>query len=71
MFSQIALQFGAEKSDRIYDDLPDMEKIENVLQDYLDDYNLTNPKEVKLVFFQDAIEHVSRYSATGSHTYLI
>lgn len=58
------LQFGIDKADRIYDDLPDMEKIGNVLQDYLDDYNLTNPKEVKLVFFQDAIEHVSRYSAT-------
>ncbi|KAH0505566.1 Dynein heavy chain 6, axonemal [Microtus ochrogaster] len=54
------IKFGADKSDRIYDDLPDMEKIGNVLQDYLDDYNLTNPKEVKLVFFQDAIEHVSR-----------
>lgn len=56
-------QFGADKADRIYDDMPDMEKIANVLQDYLDDYNLINPKEVKLVFFQDAIEHVSRYSA--------
>ncbi|XP_055452394.1 dynein axonemal heavy chain 6 [Psammomys obesus] len=54
------IKFGADKSDRIYDDMPDMDKIRNVLQDYLDDYNLTNPKEVKLVFFQDAIEHVSR-----------
>ncbi|XP_016058014.1 PREDICTED: dynein heavy chain 6, axonemal [Miniopterus natalensis] len=54
------IKFGADKADRIYDDIPDMEKIANVLQDYLDDYNLTNPKEVKLVFFQDAIEHVSR-----------
>uniref|UniRef100_A0A8C8W0I7 Dynein, axonemal, heavy chain 6 n=1 Tax=Peromyscus maniculatus bairdii TaxID=230844 RepID=A0A8C8W0I7_PERMB len=54
------IKFGADPSDRIYDDLPDIEKIGNVLQDYLDDYNLTNPKEVKLVFFQDAIEHVSR-----------
>ncbi|XP_005385504.1 PREDICTED: dynein heavy chain 6, axonemal [Chinchilla lanigera] len=54
------IKFGIEKSERIYDDMPDMEKIANVLQDYLDDYNLTNPKEVKLVFFQDAIEHVSR-----------
>lgn len=45
--------------------MPDMEKIANVLQDYLDDYNLINPKEVKLVFFQDAIEHVSRYSTIG------
>ncbi|XP_060043693.1 dynein axonemal heavy chain 6 [Erinaceus europaeus] len=54
------IKFGVDKSERIYDDMPDMEKIANVLQDYLDDYNLTNPKEVKLVFFQDAIEHVSR-----------
>ncbi|KAI4587317.1 hypothetical protein MJG53_005104 [Ovis ammon polii x Ovis aries] len=54
------IKFGADRSDRIYDDMPDMEKIANVLQDYLDDYNLINPKEVKLVFFQDAIEHVSR-----------
>lgn len=37
-----------------------MEKIITVLQDYLDDYNITSSKEVKLVFFQDAVEHVSR-----------
>lgn len=47
-----------------------MEKIRNVLQDYLDDYNLTNPKEVKLVFFQDAIEHVSRYRLQGPQLYV-
>lgn len=47
-----------------------MEKIGNVLQDYLDDYNLTNPKEVKLVFFQDAIEHVSRYRLQGPQLYI-
>ncbi len=27
---------------------------------YLDDYNLTSQKEMKLVFFMDAIEHVTR-----------
>ncbi|XP_012629713.3 dynein axonemal heavy chain 6 [Microcebus murinus] len=54
------IKFGADKSDRIYDDMPDIDKVANVLQDYLDDYNIVNPKEVKLVFFQDAIEHVSR-----------
>ncbi|XP_025054886.1 dynein heavy chain 6, axonemal [Alligator sinensis] len=54
------LKFGADKADRIYEDLTDMEKIVPVLQDYLDDYNITNAKEIKLVFFQDAIEHVSR-----------
>ncbi|TFK08141.1 activating transcription factor 7-interacting protein 1 [Platysternon megacephalum] len=54
------LKMGADKADRIYEDLTDTEKIISVLQDYLDDYNITNSKETKLVFFQDAIEHVSR-----------
>jgi len=27
---------------------------------YLDDYNMTSSKEMKLVFFLDAIEHISR-----------
>ncbi|KAE8631104.1 hypothetical protein XENTR_v10001083 [Xenopus tropicalis] len=51
---------GVDKADKVYEDLTDMEKIKSVLQDYLDDYNLTNAKDVKLVFFQDAVEHVSR-----------
>ena len=51
---------GAEKEDRLYEDLTDMNKIQAVLKDYLDDYNMTFSKETKLVFFQDAIEHVSR-----------
>ncbi|KAK1792527.1 hypothetical protein P4O66_012465 [Electrophorus voltai] len=54
------IKVGADKADRVYEDLPDMEKIRNILQDYLDDYNLTFAKETKLVFFQDAIEHLSR-----------
>ncbi|XP_075717900.1 dynein axonemal heavy chain 6 [Rhinoderma darwinii] len=54
------IKIGADKADRVYEDLTDMEKIRSVLQDYLDDYNMTNTKDVKLVFFQDAIEHVSR-----------
>ncbi|KAH0628434.1 hypothetical protein JD844_009589 [Phrynosoma platyrhinos] len=54
------IKIGVEKADRLYEELPDMEKIMGVLQDYLDDYNIVSSKEVKLVFFQDAIEHVSR-----------
>ncbi|XP_070598423.1 dynein axonemal heavy chain 6 isoform X2 [Erythrolamprus reginae] len=54
------IKVGIDKADRIYEELPDMEKIIGVLQDYLDDYNITSSKEVKLVFFQDAVEHVSR-----------
>ncbi len=58
------VQVGADKADRIYEDLTDMEKIRQVLQDYLDDYNTTFAKETKLVFFQDAIEHVSRWASS-------
>ncbi|XP_040273964.1 dynein heavy chain 6, axonemal [Bufo bufo] len=54
------IKVGADKADRVYEDLTDIDKIRSVLQDYLDDYNLTNTKDVKLVFFQDAVEHVSR-----------
>ncbi|XP_072261492.1 dynein axonemal heavy chain 6 [Pyxicephalus adspersus] len=54
------IKVGADKAERVYEDLTDMEKLQSVLQDYLDDYNMTNAKDVKLVFFQDAIEHVSR-----------
>ncbi|RXN25582.1 dynein heavy chain axonemal [Labeo rohita] len=54
------IKVGVDKADRVYEDLTDMEKIRQVLQDYLDDYNTTFAKETKLVFFQDAIEHVSR-----------
>ncbi|XP_074052253.1 dynein axonemal heavy chain 6 isoform X2 [Macrotis lagotis] len=54
------IKIGVEKVDRVYEDLVDMNKIASVLQDYLDDYNILTSKEVKLVFFQDAIEHVSR-----------
>ncbi|XP_053317654.1 dynein axonemal heavy chain 6 [Spea bombifrons] len=54
------MKVGTDKSERVYEDLTDMEKLRSVLQDYLEDYNLTNAKDVKLVFFQDAVEHVSR-----------
>ena len=30
------------------------------LQDYLDEYNITTSKEMQLVFFADAAEHVAR-----------
>ena len=35
-------------------------RTKQVLEDYLDDYNMNSSKEMKLVFFQDAIDHVSR-----------
>jgi len=37
-----------------------MDKVKTILEDYLDDYNMSSSKEMKLVFFQDAIDHLSR-----------
>ncbi|XP_069482525.1 dynein axonemal heavy chain 6 [Ambystoma mexicanum] len=54
------MKVGAPRSERIYEDLIDLEKIKTILQDYLDDYNMTYSKETKLVFFMDAVDHVSR-----------
>lgn len=31
-----------------------------LFQDYLEGYNVTTSKEMKLIFFMDAIEHVAR-----------
>ena len=36
------------------------DRTKQVLEDYLDDFNMNSSKEMKLVFFQDAIDHVSR-----------
>lgn len=54
------MSFGAAKADRIYEEIRDLKKLRNILQDYLDDYNLSTSKEMKLIFFMDAIEHCSR-----------
>ncbi|XP_077201567.1 dynein axonemal heavy chain 6 isoform X2 [Paroedura picta] len=54
------LKVGLDKAERVYEELADIPKLMDILQDYLDDYNLSSAKEVKLVFFQDAVEHVSR-----------
>ncbi|KAM9770210.1 dynein axonemal heavy chain 6 [Menidia menidia] len=54
------IKVGCERENRLYEELTDMNKIQAVLQEYLNDYNMTFSKDMKLVFFQDAIEHVSR-----------
>ena len=43
-----------------YEESLDMDKLVNILNDALYDYNVTNPTQMKLVFFRDAVEHVSR-----------
>ena len=45
-----------------YKELPDRKKINDVLIEYLDEYNITFPSRMELVFFRDAINHISRIS---------
>ncbi|XP_066588945.1 dynein axonemal heavy chain 6 [Prorops nasuta] len=54
------MSFGAAKENRIYEEIADMTKIKTILQDYLEDYVLTTGKDMKIIFFLDAIEHVCR-----------
>ncbi|EEZ99537.1 Dynein heavy chain, cytoplasmic-like Protein [Tribolium castaneum] len=54
------MQYGANKEDRIYEEIRNVDKIRSVLQDYLDDYNLLESKDMRLIFFMDAIEHCVR-----------
>jgi dynein heavy chain len=54
------IKMGANKEDKLYEELADINKVKNVLCDYLDDLNMMSAKEMRLVFFMDAIEHVSR-----------
>ncbi len=48
------------KEDKEYQKLPDYTAINDVLVEYLDEYNITFPSRMELVFFRDAINHVSR-----------
>ena len=54
------MKVGAPKNERLYEEITDMTKLRNVLLDYQEDYNLTNNKNTRLVFFMDAIEHIAR-----------
>uniref|UniRef100_A0A1X7UKU1 AAA+ ATPase domain-containing protein n=2 Tax=Amphimedon queenslandica TaxID=400682 RepID=A0A1X7UKU1_AMPQE len=54
------LKIGASPTDRVYEELVNTNKVISVLEEYLDDFNLNSSKEMKLVFFLDAVQHVSR-----------
>jgi len=50
---------GVSREDRKYEEIVDTKKLSSVFTDYLDEYNSEN-KEMRLVFFWDAVEHISR-----------
>ncbi|KAJ8983473.1 hypothetical protein NQ317_014931 [Molorchus minor] len=54
------MQFGADRENRLYEELKNIDKVRSILQDYLDDFNLMTSKEMELIFFMMAIEHCVR-----------
>lgn len=48
---------GQAKVDRVYEEIKDIDNLKNVLRDYLQDYNNISEKDIKLIFFQEAVEH--------------
>ncbi|XP_060831781.1 dynein axonemal heavy chain 1-like [Bombus pascuorum] len=43
-----------------YDEITDRKKMERVLEEFLEDYNATTTTPMKLVLFQDAMDHICR-----------
>ncbi|KAI9348792.1 dynein heavy chain and region D6 of dynein motor-domain-containing protein [Zopfochytrium polystomum] len=56
------LKRGVPPSDREYVEIEDMKGLNHALEEYLEEYNVTMNKEVRLIFFLDARQHISRIS---------
>ncbi|RVE44268.1 hypothetical protein evm_011063 [Chilo suppressalis] len=54
------LNSAVPKENRVYAEIPDVQKLMVVLKEYLEEYNSTARAEMHLVLFQDAVEHVVR-----------
>lgn len=54
------MTFGQARENRVYEEIKNAEKLKNILVDYLQDYNSTSGKEMNLILFQDAMEHIVR-----------
>jgi dynein heavy chain len=45
---------------RVYEEIKDVGKATKILEDSNEEYNMTHSTPMNLVFFKDALEHVSR-----------
>lgn len=54
--------FGQARENRVYEEIKDVEKMKSILSDYLQDYNSITGKEMNLILFEDAVEHILRLS---------
>ncbi|XP_037937177.1 dynein heavy chain 6, axonemal [Teleopsis dalmanni] len=52
--------FGRPKPERVYEEIRDYKKLESILMDYVEDFNSSTGKSMRLILFQDAIEHTVR-----------
>ncbi|CAD7077293.1 unnamed protein product [Hermetia illucens] len=52
--------FGQAYAERIYEEIKDLGKLQSILVDYLEDYATLTGQEMKLILFQDAMEHIVR-----------
>jgi dynein heavy chain len=50
------------REDKVYQEVVDIKKLNDLLDEYLEEYNITFPSQMHLVFFHDAISHISRIS---------
>lgn len=51
---------GCPTEDRIYTELVDTKVLNTILEEYLEDYNISMNKDVRLIFFLDAMQQISR-----------
>ena len=54
------MKMGATGDDRLYEELKDLKAFSSLLDEYLFEYNMSTPVQMNLVFFRDAMEHISR-----------
>lgn len=48
------------KEERIYEEIINIEKLKAVLKENLMDFNMTYYKDLQIIFFMDAIDHITR-----------
>lgn len=51
-----------DSENRDYEEIKDTLKLVKVLEDKLDDYNMDFNSKTKLIFFEDAVDHILRIS---------
>eukprot|EP00873_Tetraselmis_striata_P045243 jgi/Tetstr1/465507/TSEL_010176.t1 len=56
------LRMGLDAEERRYEMVADVGKMVALMDDYLEEYNMSSNNTMKLVFFMDAVEHITRAS---------